>query len=228
MTGRLAVFTAALSMLLAGCNATNPSGAPTAGVTLRTSIPVNAPARPMALHPDVVPAATPGPAVAPVPVGYAPSSPEAPYRLGPGDQLRVIVFGQENLSRIYLVDASGFVSLPLIGAVPARGSTTFELEDRIAAALRRKYVKDPKVTVEVERHRPFFILGEVRNAGQYPYVAGMTVQTAVAIAGGFTPRARKSRVWLTRSVNGAAETRKVPLSWPIRPGDTINVKERFF
>lgn len=224
MIGRLATFTVALSMLLVGCNTTNSSRVPDPGVTLRTSIPVNAPARPMALHPRVAPA----PVAAPVPAGYAPASPEAPYRLGPGDQLRVIVFGQENLSRIYLVDASGFVSLPLIGAVPARGSTTFELEDRIAAALRRKYVKDPKVTVEVERHRPFFILGEVRNAGQYPYVAGMTVQTAVAIAGGFTPRARKSRVWITRPANGATVTKKVPLNWPIHPGDTITVKERFF
>lgn len=224
MIGRFATFTVALSVLLVGCNATNSSRASKPGVTLRTSIPVNAPARPVALHPRVAPS----PVAAPVPAGYATASPEAPYRLGPGDQLRVIVFGQENLSRIYLVDASGFVSLPLIGAVPARGSTTFELEDRIAAALRRKYVKDPKVTVEVERHRPFFILGEVRNAGQYPYVAGMTVQTAVAIAGGFTARARKSRVWITRPVNGASVTKKVPLSWPIHPGDTVTVKERFF
>ena len=211
-------------MLLSGCNTAGPGRASKAGVALRTSIPINESTQPTTLHPVAVPA----PALAPVPVAYGGAPAEAPYRLGPGDQLRVIVFGQENLSRIYLVDASGYVSLPLIGAVPARGSTTFELEDRIAAALRRKYVKDPKVTVEVERHRPFFILGEVRNAGQYPYVAGMTVQTAVAIAGGFTPRARKSRVWLTRPVNGATVTKKVPLSWPIRPGDTVTVKERFF
>ena len=226
MTGRIPIFTAVLCLLLAGCNATTAPRAPQSGVVLRTSIPANAPERPVALHPRVAPAPTP--ALAPVPVGYATGSAEPPYRLGPGDQLRVIVFGQENLSRIYLVDASGYVSLPLIGAIPARGSTTFELEDRIAAALRRKYVKDPKVTVEVERHRPFFILGEVRSAGQFPYVAGMTVQTAVAIAGGFTPRARKSRVWLTRPANGATVTKKVPLSWPIQPGDTITVKERFF
>lgn len=151
-----------------------------------------------------------------------------PYRLDSGDRLRVTVFGQKNLSRIYRVDAGGFISMPLIGAVEARGISTFQLEERIATSLKRKYVKDPKVTVEVETSRPFFILGEVRNGGQYPYVADMTVQTAVAIAGGFTPRAKKRSVQLTRRVNGATVTQNVPASWKVQPGDTIAVKERFF
>jgi polysaccharide export outer membrane protein len=151
-----------------------------------------------------------------------------PYRLDSGDRLRVTVFGQKNLSRIYRVDAGGFISMPLIGAVEARGISTFQLEERIATSLKRKYVKDPKVTVEVETSRPFFILGEVRNGGQYPYVADMTVQMAVAIAGGFTPRAKKRSVQLTRRVNGATVTQNVPASWKVQPGDTISVKERFF
>ena len=152
----------------------------------------------------------------------------SPYTLDSGDQLRITVFGQENLSRIYLVDAGGYVSMPLIGAIRARGGTTFQLEERISGALRRKYVKDPKVTVEVQTNRPFFILGEVRNGGQYPYVAGMTVQTAVAIAGGFTPRAKKKSMQLTRQVNGATVSRMVPANWKVQPGDTITVSERFF
>lgn len=163
----------------------------------------------------------------PVAQGYAAGQASA-YILGAGDKVRITVFGQENLSRIYPVDAGGFVSMPLIGAVRAGGLTTFDLEGQIASSLRRKYVKDPKVTVEVETYRPFFILGEVRKGGQYPYVAGMTVETAVAIAGGFTARAKKRSVQLSRPVHGRTVVRKVPPNWKIQPGDTITVKERFF
>ncbi len=216
MVSRLVILFAAFCLVLTGCNKTTSGHRTKKVVQLRSSMPAVAPGPPIALQPRLRPAA------------YRASSIGTAYRLGSGDRLRVIVFGQENLSRIYPVDASGYVSLPLIGAVMARGATTFELEDRIASALRRKYVKDPKVTVEVERHRPFFIMGEVRNAGQYPYVAGMTVQTAVAIAGGFTARAKKSSVQLTRPVNGGTMTRKVPVGSPMQPGDTITVKERFF
>jgi len=152
----------------------------------------------------------------------------SPYRLDSGDRLRVTVFGQSNLSRSYSVDGSGFISMPLIGAVKARRATTFELERRIATALKRKYVKDPKVTVEVETNRPFFILGEVDNAGQFPYVAGMTVETAVAIAGGYTPRAKKRNFQIARQINGSTMIRTVPPNAIVQPGDTITVKERFF
>ena len=157
-----------------------------------------------------------------------PAVTSAPYRLDSGDRLRVVVFGQENLSRTYTVDGGGFISMPLIGAVKSRGSTTFELEDRIASKLRSKYVKDPKVTVEVQNYRPFFILGEVRRPGQFPYVSGMTVQTAVAIAGGYTERARENKVKLTRGKNGQEQTLKVSGNHPVRPGDTLYVMERIF
>ncbi|MFQ5626002.1 MAG: polysaccharide biosynthesis/export family protein, partial [Methyloligellaceae bacterium] len=129
---------------------------------------------------------------------------------------------------IYPVDASGFISMPLIGAVKVRGMSTFQVQESISSTLKRKYVKDPKVTIEVAAYRPFFILGEVRNAGQFPYVAGMTAQTAIAIAGGFTPRAKKNRVQLSRQINGAAYTRTIPLNMRISPGDTITVRDRFF
>ena len=152
----------------------------------------------------------------------------SPYLLDSGDRLRVTVFGQQNLSRIYPVDPSGYISMPLIGAVKVRGMSTFQAEERISNILKQKYIKDPKVSVEVAASRPFFILGEVRNAGQFPYVAGMTAQTAIAIAGGFTPRAKKKRIQLVRHVNGASYTRTVPLNVKILPGDTITVQERFF
>jgi len=91
-----------------------------------------------------------------------------------------------------------------------------------------RFVRDPDVSVEVDRYRPFFIMGEVTSAGQYPYVSGMTVQTAVAIAGGFTPRAQKSDVDVTRQVNGQVSTVRLLPTQPVLPGDTINVRERFF
>lgn len=153
----------------------------------------------------------------------------APYRLDSGDRLRVVVFGQADLSSTYLIDQAGYISMPLIGAVAARGRTAQELEGDIAGKLKSgRFVRDPDVSVEVDRYRPFFIMGEVTSAGQYPYVSGMTVQTAVAIAGGFTPRAQKGNVDVTRQVNGKVTTVRLMPTQPVLPGDTINVRERFF
>jgi len=165
---------------------------------------------------------------APSPMRQAPPvRTSGPYTLDSGDVLRVNVFGQENLSRQYSVDGSGYISMPLIGAVRASGQTSFQLEKKIAAQLKKNYVKDPKVTVEVATYRPFFILGEVRQPGQFPYVNGMTVQNAVAIARGYTERARERKVQLTRRINGRDVKLTVPRDYPIRPGDTIYVMERF-
>jgi polysaccharide biosynthesis/export protein len=162
------------------------------------------------------------------PSSYAYAAAEQPYTLGPGDKLRVVVFGQDGISNTYIVDAGGNVSLPLIGSVAARGITTQQLSQRIAERLKQGYVREPHVTVEVESYRPFFILGEVTTPGQYPYVADMTVEKAIAIAGGFAPRASKDNVEITRSVPGQQFKGQVPLSYPVRPGDTVLVKERWF
>ena len=161
-------------------------------------------------------------AYAPQPAG------EQAYTLGAGDKLRIVVFGQDGISNTYIVDAGGNVSLPLIGTLPARGLTTQQLAAQIAERLKQGYVREPHVTVEVEAYRPFFILGEVTTPGQYPYVADMTVEKAIAIAGGFSPRAFKTTVELTRSARGEQFKGDVPLSYPLRPGDTIMVKERWF
>ncbi|MBS0536520.1 MAG: polysaccharide export protein [Proteobacteria bacterium] len=161
--------------------------------------------------------------------GYAAVSPTAPaYTLDSGDKLRVVVFGQDGITNSYTVDAGGNVNLPLIGTVPARGTTTQQLAKSIADRLRQGYVREPHVTVEVETYRPFFILGEVTTPGQYPYVANMTVETAVAIAGGFSARASKKTVELTRNSTTQRMRGDVPLSYPLQPGDTIVVKERWF
>jgi len=153
---------------------------------------------------------------------------DAPYQLDAGDRLRIQVFGQEGLTNSYIVDASGNVSITLIGTVPARGLTTVDLSRRIAERLRNGYIRNPHVSVEVEAYRPFFILGEVNAPGQYPYVPNMTVEAAIAIAGGYAPRAHKSDVLLGRSYNGETMRGKVPPDFPLRPGDTITVKERWF
>lgn len=151
-----------------------------------------------------------------------------PYTLSTGDKLRVIVFGQDSLSNIYAIDAAGRISMPLIGAVETRGLTTAQLERSIEGRLRNGFLREPKVSVEVDTYRPFFILGEVTTSGQYPFVNNMTIQTAIAIAGGFSPRASRSYAEVTRTVNGDLVTVNVPVTTPIRPGDTVVVKERFF
>jgi polysaccharide export outer membrane protein len=156
------------------------------------------------------------------------SDPNAPYTLGSGDRVRVIVFGQESLSNSYAVDGSGHIEMPLIGIVSAQGKTTAALGADIEAKLRNGFLRDPHVSVEVEAFRPFFVLGEVTTPGQYPYVNGMTAETAVAIAGGFTPRAYKDTVDLTRTVNGQQMSGQVPIKNSVEPGDTIVVRERFF
>ncbi len=152
----------------------------------------------------------------------------APYTLASGDRVRVIVFGQDAISNSYAVSGSGHISLPLSGDIAVGGLTTSETERAIEARLKAGYLRDPHVSVEVEAFRPFFVLGEVTAAGQYPYVNGMTAQKAVAIAGGFTPRGYKGAVEITRIVNGTPVTGPVPLTYPIRPGDTVTVDERIF
>ena len=157
-----------------------------------------------------------------------PAPREAPYALDSGDKLRVIVFGQEGLTSTYAVDASGSITLPLIGAVKARGLTPSQLSAAIGARLRQGYIREPSVAVEIESYRPFFILGEVMLPGQYPYVANMTAETAVAIAGGFAPRAYRDTVELSRTAPSGAARQTVPLTTALRPGDTITVSERWF
>jgi polysaccharide export outer membrane protein len=150
------------------------------------------------------------------------------YTLDSGDKLRVVVFGQDGLSSSYSVDPSGRITMPLIGAVHARGMTTAGLQQSIVTKLKNGYVREPHVAVEVDAYRPFFILGEVTLPGQYPYVPNMSVETAVAIAGGYTPRAFKYRIEVSRPVNGMIERKVVSAAYPVRPGDTINISERWF
>src|SRR5689334_5814761 len=150
------------------------------------------------------------------------------YTLDAGDKLRVVVFGQDGLTNSYNVDAAGNITMPLIGTVPARGLSTAELSAAIGARLKQGFIREPHVAVEIETYRPFFILGEVTFPGQYPFVANMSVETAVAIAGGFTPRAYHTDVVISRTVRGETVRATVPVTAPVRPGDTITINERWF
>jgi len=151
-----------------------------------------------------------------------------PYRLDSSDRLRILVFGQDDLSNTYTIDQAGYISFPLIGSVPARGKTQQELAHEIARLLRQGFLRAPDVSVEVDTYRPIFVMGEVQNAGQYSYVPGMTVQNAIATAGGFSTRAQQADVDITRQINGEILNGRVPISDPLRPGDTIYVRERYF
>jgi polysaccharide export outer membrane protein len=153
---------------------------------------------------------------------------ETEYKLGSGDQVRITVFGQQDLSGEFQVDGSGSVALPLIGNVPAGGATVRQLQDRIADRLRPDYLKNPRVNIEVLNYRPFYIIGEVQKPGSYPFVNGMTVVNAVALAGGYTYRARENEVLVTRANDPDRRKQRAGHDTVVLPGDVIEVPERFF
>lgn len=150
------------------------------------------------------------------------------YPLGPGDKLRMITFGEESLTGTFVVGAKGQISLPLIGEVQAGGHTTREVTAEVTRLLADGFLKEPRVSIEVTDYRPFYILGEVNKPGLYPYVNGLTVDAAVATAGGFTYRANTHKVFI-KTEPGRLE-RKMPLSsdTPVHPGDTVRIAERYF
>lgn len=148
-----------------------------------------------------------------------------PYQLGPGDQIRLTVFGLDALNNTYLVGDTGAISLPMIGTVEASGKTVARFESDIAESIRaRQLMLDPKVSAQILAYRPFFIMGEVQRPGQYPYVPGMSMMTAVSVAGGYTFRADTKALTVTRS---STKGRASPES-SVQPGDLIQVQESWF
>ncbi len=206
------------------------SGGAIAALRRAFSSPAPADTQPQAYDPPPASATSPQAydAYAEAPMPVPPARHDAAYRLDAGDKLRVVVFGQDGLTNTYAIDAGGSITLPLIGAVPARGRTPAELASAITAKLRNGYIREPSVAVEIESYRPFFILGEVAAPGQYPYVPNMTIESAVAIAGGFSPRARRDTVTLTHTDGGGTARYVVPLGTSVSPGDTVMVGERWF
>ena len=151
-----------------------------------------------------------------------------PYSLDSGDRLRITVFDQPTLTNTYTVDQAGYIAFPLIGQVPARGRTLQQLSGQIAQKLQQGYLRDPDVTIDIDRYRSIYVMGEVGQPGQYSYVPGMTVQNAIAVAGGFSSRAFQGDADITRKINGHVITGRLKISEPVMAGDTIYVRERFF
>jgi protein involved in polysaccharide export with SLBB domain len=150
------------------------------------------------------------------------------YILGPNDRIRLKVYGEPDITGEYEISNSGQVSIPLAGHIKAAGATTRQLEKSIAAALAKGIVRDPRVNVEIAQYRPYYILGEVKKSGEYPYRHGLTVLDAVASAGGFTYRANENKVFLRRAGAGAEETYPLDAPVPVYPGDNIRIPERYF
>jgi polysaccharide export outer membrane protein len=158
----------------------------------------------------------------------APATSAATYVLGSTDRIRLKVYGEPDISGEYEIDAGGNVSVPLAGHIKAAGSTTRQLEKSITSALSKGIVRDPRVNVEIVSYRPYYILGEVKKSGEYPYRLGLTVMDAVASAGGFTYRANENKIYLRRAGAGIEEVYALDAPVPVFPGDNIRVPERFF
>jgi len=149
------------------------------------------------------------------------------YRLGPGDQLRITVFNEPDLTGQYEVGSQGVIAYPLVGEVHATGLTLPEFTTSLQQALAQ-YIRQPNVSVEVANYRPFFILGEVQRPGTYPYSASLTVLNAVATAGGFTYRANRGRVFVRHANESDEREYPLTIATPVLPGDTVRIGERFF
>ncbi len=166
----------------------------------------------------------PGSDLPPVPPTYS-----GPYLLGPGDDVRIITFGDTTLSGNFAVDESGFIAMPLLGPIKASGLTTDALQAVLTTELRsRKLFNAPSVVIEVATRRPFYVLGEVQKPGQYPYQPGMTVTSAIAIAGGYTYRAVKQRAEVTRQTDHGSVKGQADPDAAVQAGDVITVLERHF
>lgn len=150
------------------------------------------------------------------------------YRLGPDDKVRINVYGEEPLNAEYSVGSDGNISFPLIGMVAAKGLTLAELQALLTLRLTQLAIVDPKVSIDMVEYRPFYVLGEVQKAGQYPYRPGLTILAAVATAGGFTYRANQKVVMIQRFGEGVEQRLPISPQTQVQPGDTIRIKERHF
>jgi protein involved in polysaccharide export with SLBB domain len=150
------------------------------------------------------------------------------YTLGAGDKLRITVYNETDLSGEFEVNGEGYVSVPLLGQIKVLGQTTSEVQTLLTQKYGKDYLVNPSVSIEVTNYRPFFIIGEVNRPGGYPYVNGMTIINAVALAGGYTPRANHDRIKVKHGSDTTAQQQEVKEDSAVLPGDVIEVPERFF
>ena len=163
-----------------------------------------------------------------VPMAAA-GSPGDSNKLGPNDRVRITVFGQPTLTGEYTLDGNGVLAFPLIGNVPADGSTTIQLQQAIAAKLEPDFLVNPNVSAEIVTRRPFYVIGEVQKPGNYPYVTDMTAVNAIAMAGGFTRRAKKNDFYIRRlDKDGKMVRIEANSGTVLQAGDTLEVRERLF
>ena len=163
-----------------------------------------------------------------MPVSPSVTVPETDYVMGIGDRIRLTVYGEDDLSGEYEVNSTGVMALPLIGAIKATGTTLREFEEAVRQKLKAGYLNDPRVSVQVTNYRPFFILGEVSKPGSYPYVNGMSVLNAVALAGGYTYRADEGGVTIRHASDQTKEEQRAREDAVVMPGDIVRVPERLF
>ena len=209
-----------LGCLLAGCSGTLPEpGAQMASVGAAKKFAVAA--SPTAS--TVATTSTPGTAATPSPEGAGRG-----YVLAAGDKLRIQVFNEPEMSREYEVDTAGKITLALVGAVQAAGATPSELQDRIREALSEGYLRNPKVSVEVASYRPFYVLGEVSKAGEYPFKNGLNVLSAVAVAGGYSYRADTKTIYIRRANETVERAYEASNGVMVGPGDIVRIPERYF
>lgn len=162
----------------------------------------------------------------PAPIAVRPA---ATYRLTTGDKVKVTVYNEQDLTGEFQVNDAGNVSFPLAGDIPATGATVSEFQHRLTTKLRKGFVKNPRVSVEISNYRPFNVIGEVKNAGQYPYRPGLTLNDAVAMAGGFTYRANQHTAYVRRAdTSGEATVQTDKDNVTVGPGDNIRIPERYF
>jgi protein involved in polysaccharide export with SLBB domain len=150
------------------------------------------------------------------------------YVLAPDDKLRITVYGEEKLTGEFMVGSDGSIAFPLVGTISAAGLTVADLQSRIANELGTAYLNNPRVSVDILEYRPIYVLGEVNKAGQFPYKVGMTVNAAVATAGGFTYRANHKVVAVQHYDEAGEKRYQLTSDILVRPGDTIRILERFF
>lgn len=150
------------------------------------------------------------------------------YQLGPGDQIKITVFGEDDLSMSFRLNDTGSLNYPLLGELTVEGLTVTQFEQLITRGLKGPYLVNPDVMVTIEEYRPVFVYGEVARPGAFPYQPGLTLQKAIALAGGFTERASRSNIEVVRARDPGAEAQRLALSVPIFPGDVVTVRQSFF
>lgn len=159
---------------------------------------------------------------------FAQGSGLSEYRLGSGDQIRIQVYGEEDLTIEALLSDAGTVSFPFLGELKVLGITLGRLEELITAGLKPDYLVNPIVSVSVVEYRHFYITGEVEKPGGFPFQPGLTINKAISLAGGMTDRASENKMFVIRDNDSTQTPQKVQLNTPVMPGDIITIEQSFF